>query len=437
MHRSFFKEHAADVRVIAGLFLLLCLHLSIFWPGIMTLDSQSQYAMAVQGVYSDANPFMMSWLWRQFYLFVYPGSGMMLALHLCLLYVGTYFFSKAWKPYGWAALVIPFIPGVMTYSGMIWKDVGMAFCYFSIAGYLSMITVQKRPLSLGAMATILPVLVYGTTVKFQGMYLAPVVLVWMGLLRCEYRFGLRLLFQTMCISGAFYGLMALILAISPPVKQDHYWQYVKIFDLAALSVKNQTDLFPLHTKTEHFSLPALYDQFSSRCVDDLVAATSNSFPLVKKTLDPEEMQLLWHTWAKEVIKHPVDYLIHRFTILVRYSLAQTAEWEYIRDSLSLSQGTWSYLFVKGICFPFFAPLFTICVGILYWGVGLVWWRRCVYAKALFMLTTIALTMVGVLLFFSMAGTPRYVYISLCLIHGGHGLAYLCWQQIRKKVPQTT
>jgi len=41
-------------------------------------------------------------------------------------------------------------------------------------------------------------------------------------------------------------------------------------------------------------------------------------------------------------------------------------------------------------------------------------------------------MVGVLLFFSMAGTPRYVYISLCLIHGGHGLAYLSLTHLRKR-----
>ena len=432
MNQSCVKQNTSDVRIAAVLFLLLCGHIALFWPGIMTPDSQTQYAMAIQGVYSDHHPFMMSWLWRHLHLSVYPGSGTMLVVHLCVLYMGTYFFSKAWKPYGWAALFIPFMPGVLAYSGMIWKDVGMAFCYFCVAGYLSMITVQQRRLTWGALLMALSLVVYGTAIKFQGVYLAPLVLVWMSLVRSEYHFGWRFLSQLACIATLFYGLMAIIIALSPPVKQDHSWQYVKIFDLAALSVKNQEDLFPLHTKTEHFSLSALNERFSSRCVDELCFPSKGSgFALLQKTFDPEEMNVLWTRWAKEVVHHPIDYGLHRFKVL-SYSLGGCVEWDRIQNFLSLSQGTWGYTVVKALCFPFLAPLLTICLGIIYWGMGLVGWSRCVYAKALFMLTTIALTMVGVLLFFSMAGTPRYVYISLCLIHGGHGLAYLSLTHLRKQ-----
>jgi len=373
MDQTFVKKGPSDGRIVVVLFLLLCAHIALFWPGIMTPDSQTQYAMAIQGVYSDHHPFMMSWLWRQLDLFVYPGSGIMLVVHLCVLYVGTYFFSKAWKPYGWAALFIPFIPGVLAYSGMIWKDVGMAFCYFCVAGYLSMITVQQRRLTWGALLMALSILVYGTAIKFQGMYLAPLVLVWIGLVRSEYRFGLRFLGQMACVSSLFYGLMALVMAFSPPVKQDHSWQYVKIFDLAALSVANQEDLFPLHTKTEHFSLPAVNERFSSRAVDELCfPLKGNGFPLLQKTFDPEEMNVLWHTWAKETVHHPMDYSLHRFKVL-GYSLGGCVGCERIQGFLSLSQGTWGDTVVKALCFPFLAPLFTICLGIFYWGMGLVGW----------------------------------------------------------------
>src|SRR5581483_833197 len=63
----------------------------MLWPGVMSLDASSQYAVAISGEYSDHHPPLMSFLWR--YLdYIYHGPAPMFIFHLSMLYMAAAIF---------------------------------------------------------------------------------------------------------------------------------------------------------------------------------------------------------------------------------------------------------------------------------------------------------------------------------------------------------
>lgn len=98
------------------------------YPGVMTFDSAEQLAEARTGIYSDAHPPAMAWLWS-LCDFVVRGPLGMLLLQTGLFVVGCYrlLASRVERRLAaWVTLVICLLPQNLLVFFAIWKDCAMA-----------------------------------------------------------------------------------------------------------------------------------------------------------------------------------------------------------------------------------------------------------------------------------------------------------------------
>lgn len=418
--------------LLAGMGLL---HLLISWPGILTPDSQGQYQEALKGVYSDHHPPLMSFIWHSMDMLV-KGPGLMLLLHLSLFYAGLFFAMKSVEQHAKRSLFLlyPLFPAVLIYTDYIWKDVGFAYAFVCVGGVLAWVSSREEPLSLKLALPLLAVLFYGSSVKYQAQFLAPVFLTWIvHLMAPQMRLRNLIIGAVLLITAFSLTLHKTNESLTPSSGKNHSWQYVKLYDLAALSLDLGRPLFPEFTKTEHFSLEALRAKYNPFRVDDLV------FPedaILRMGKTQQERDIVWQVWATQIASHLLLYLKHRFSNLA-YVLLSTPGFDLYVNAIEkiAAKDSAFYKILYGVGrvlgYLLMAHLLTVLLCIAYIILALKTLRKSWAAKPLLAINLTGLMMVVMLLFLSMAGTPRYTYITLCMVHLSHFWAYLCVKVLKQ------
>lgn len=423
------------------LFVFLSVNVYLFWPGQMFPDSVMQYNAALTGSYGDHHPPMMSVLWKLLD-FVYKGPGLLFLFHLLLLYSATALFITIFcsSRLKWLYLFLPLVPPISLYSSMIWKDAGFAFSYLFVAAVLSYFIVnQKRP-NIFISGLVLLVLFYGTGVKFQAIYILPVMLFGFCYVLNQFRINKRTIFLTIFMYAGFFGsLTAFNNYFVPPENKSHSWQMVKLYDLAAISLDTNAVLFPAFIQQSPiFSVEKMKEKFNYERVDDLVWGEQ---PPLKIGSTPEERQLIFDTWVAAVLHHPVIYLKHRFllswTMLNNYPIKKlaTLDFSHYEGLKWLSQSQKSdginkliFTVLRVVRYPlksiFLIPFILLYLFLGFWSLA----KKPEYAMPLIILSSAGLLLLFVLFFFSMASTIRYVYFTVCMFHASHGFAYMCFKQ---------
>lgn len=174
-----------------------CLSMLAFWPGFMEFDSFDQYAQAIdREPLNDWHPVLMALLWRVLIRF-HDGPEPMLLLQMALywsgfLYLALQMLKRVRPVLACGAILIPFLPFLLNFSGVVWKDTHMAVAFFWVA----LILAFARPSMWGA-ATSLLLIFYGLTVRHNGIAAAlPLLLLWghnfAGLLNIRHRLSAAL-----------------------------------------------------------------------------------------------------------------------------------------------------------------------------------------------------------------------------------------------------
>lgn len=376
-------------------------------------------------------PPIMVLLWH--YLnFIYPGSGSLLIFNLCL-FCGSIFVFGCCVPHVWKLFFLgaSFFPPIFSYSGFILKDVGFTFSYLLIISILTLYTVRQEKIDWWALFLIAPLLFYGAAVKYQAVFLLPFITFWMGYSIEEYKWsGKGVLYG---VGGASF-MFALVTCFNSYTTQtkDYAWQYVKLYDLAAISLITHQDLLPDFTKTPNFSIEKLSKEFNSFRVDELVFP-SNSILTKGKTED--ERAVLWHTWFQEVTHFPKAYLSHRWLIMKNLlSLSPIKPFNeikshtenispFIKNILMELESSGLIKFAQKI--TSFYPYIPLAMLYIFGGLFFNLRKYSLYAFPLAMLNIIGLALIGVLFVFSMAAEARYIYLSVCCFHLSHPFAFLC------------
>jgi hypothetical protein len=65
----------------------------------------------------------------------------------------------------------------------------------------------------------------------------------------------------MLVVVSFYTSVGLVQRSVPQQPPSHFWQLVKLFDLAAIAIKAWDNRIPLEHRTEHYTAEALYRDF--------------------------------------------------------------------------------------------------------------------------------------------------------------------------------
>lgn len=457
--RSKIKEYFPYIILI----LSLALTLIIAWPGYMTDDSYTQYNMAKSGVYTDHHPPMMSFIWR--YLdFICQGSGLMLVLHLFLLYgasaygvslfnkkntniqhnyakIGAYFFS-----------ILPLFPIILIYSCKIWKDVGFAFSFLLTIMMLTHAFVTQRKINIIEHLLFWTVLFYGTCVKFQAQYSAPVIIagyVYVTLrnslilkqaqqqttiLANTTKFKMLLCTYFLLISSLFYGTFFYINNLLVPMKQkSNAWEYVKIYDLAAISLDSKIMYVPKFLHNNNFTIQKFQKDFHRNIVDYLVLTENAVF---HKTKNSKQAKELWNIWVTTIAKHPFLYLKHR-AMNFGYTLIYLPTFHIVKDILDKNLDSHSmyykilYYSAGIIGYILVGHILMAILSIFYLFLGVINVNKTWMSFPLIILNSVNFIMLFSFFFFTMAGVPRYTYIVACLTTASHIFAWLCLKNTKK------
>lgn len=430
------------------------LHLLIMWPGMLSPDSQSQYTMAISGIYFDHNPPLMSFIWR--YLnFIYPGSGLMFLLHLALLYGSMHYLISSLKAYPYKIKYIlsffPLFPHIFTYSFMIWKDVGFAFCFLFVGSYLTYLTAKQHKPNIVVLNLLLIILLYGASIKFQAKYLAIILLFWIALIHTNFHVFCKKFIQIFSILmlGFYLLLNNINWLFIGNVKSNNSWQYVKIYDLSAISLAVNQDLLPDFNKNPNFTMQKMFsilhrkllDRSSYYMVDNLIMGQN---AILKLCNNQQQLDKLYATWLQAIIKHPYMYLKHRFFNLASMLFYHPA-FKYVAPLLK--ENSLNYFIINGIIYLCFANFIPALLSIIYLTFGIYVYlnktrnhlnKNNWFPIPLIFLNSVGIAMMFILFFASMAGTPRYTYITVCMAHASHLFAYLSFKLLKTSVqPKTT
>jgi hypothetical protein len=427
----------ASVRWQLGILALLFVgSMLIFWPGIVSPDGANQYAAARAGVYTDHHPPAMSFAWR--YLDrIYPGPGLILTLHLSMLYAAAAIFVISFRTslFKWWYAFFPLIPNILSYSALIVKDVGFTYSYLLAGAILAYMMLNKVKQGKFLLLTLVIVLLfYGTAVKYQARFL--LIFLTLGVGFClQYKYSWR------AVVGGFVLYLVLLQAmlsfnawLVPEQQESHSWQLVKLYDLTGISLALNKPLYPEFVKQNpNYNFAKVKAVFSQSEVDPLVFPVNS--PL-KSGVNEQQRTELARYWLRTVTDHPIYYLQHRLRL-----------WSFNMFSTPSGRSHPADYFRSTFFGPLFSqPLIYETIGIVYglmknilqfiWLLPLLLFytylsfakrNKSSAAAPLMMFCAVSVTMLIVLFFFSMAATARYVFICTCLVHASHGFAYKCWR----------
>ena len=282
-----------------------------FYPGLMTVDSQGQYAMAVSHVYTDHHPPLMSWWWgvlASAFSFA-PNPVPMLIFHLTLFFVAIIIIASSIYPISrraaWSALLLILFPPVYCILGVVWKDVGMAFSFLLSASLMLRVTLHGWKYKWAEIALILLCIFYAVGIKFQGQFIAPVLIYWLvTLIKLPHKWQQIGLVIVLSI-GVIGGSKALTsYMVEGENGQLNSWQLVKLYDLARMSRLEKIDLFPeyVHSSPDYnfTSILIAHDDVDSIC------------KLLPRTQEKAQLSALKQAWWAQMIARPALFFTTRY-----------------------------------------------------------------------------------------------------------------------------
>lgn len=413
-------------------FCVFCIHGYIFWPGLLTPDSQAQYQNAIAGVYNDHHPIIMAVLWR-WLLYISSGSAGIFVFHLVLLYGSVYYLCLC-LPLGKKsyALLFPFIPSVFVYSGFIWKDISFAYSFLFIGSFLSFLNVNNYSLKWYQTIFLIFILFYGTLVKYQAQYCAFFLLIWVSYTALKtYTFRDHLKYFVLITGTFIFCVLSFNKIMAPQVQVNHSWQYVKIFDLAAISLKTDRFFIPDFMKTSYFTNDKFRKITNDQSVDDLIFPENAILKLPQTSVQRQDLKNIW--W-KVILQYPLIYLKHRLHTLA-FTLGGVPGYgpiSHFIQKCNFPEGIQkAFLIISRIMgYLFLSHFLQILGSILYVFISLRTLSITKFAIPLFFFNVMGISFTSALLFCSMAGTPRYTYGAICFFHASHFFAYRCYQALK-------
>jgi hypothetical protein len=397
-----------------------------------------QFQQALQGNYSDHHPPLMAFYWGLLNN-VYPGSGLLLVSQMVLLWGSALIFSQLFKDQQlkWYYVFIPLWPPLFGYSFFILKDVGFTLCFLMAVAILAYHDLKKTKLSLWTTIFLFIILFYGTAVKFQAKFILPFLLLWWVLLQDNKKLY-HAIFK-LFLAASIFTVSIISFEKYLNTKKEHTWQYVKLYDLAGISLDINKNLIPeSHIGTKDYSLDTLKKIYETDRVDSLVFVGTPTF--LKRGANEQERQNLMTVWDRALWNYPLSYLKHRLAIFkhqISKSMVKTRD-EILSYKEGVTDSVYQLLdFAEEFGIMDIARLLTsfliyFPVLLFYLFYGLHQYHKSIYARPLLMMNLVGGSLILTLFIFSMASDARYIYLTSCMLHFSHPLAYLTWKRKLKK-----
>jgi len=311
-----------------------------FFPGLMSPDSVHQFAQAQRFAFSDHHPVVMALIWAGTNA-VFPGPQGFFLL-LMLMYWGGFFlicryFARRARPAFWLALVVPFLPFVINFSGTLWKDVLVFDCFLlSIGVILSHVNRRARVSALSS-ALVLLLLTIGALARHNSIVAAiplAVLLLWPHAPAERPRIAVagRLAAAAVLVTLLFAASNAALSRVLQP-ERTYPMAQLFLFDIAGISNRTGTLLLPGRwTDAEGQSIrdcyrPLSWDFLWLQC----------DFAIARLHEDGS-WRRLFRPWRRAVRAHPLAYLAHRAAYIGEFFRPSHLIFNFPVEQLSIEHG---------------------------------------------------------------------------------------------------
>lgn len=312
----------AREQICAVAFAGFILSLLSFWPGFMEFDSFDQYAQAIgQEPLNDWHPIIMALLWRLL-IAVHDGPQPMLLLQMALYWSGFLYLAlqilrrPGRAPVAIAAIIAPFFPFLLNFSGVLWKDTQLALALF----WTSLI-LTFAPRSIVSLVTSLALIFYGLAVRHNGITAAlPLLVLW------SYDFaavlGLRnSIAVPLLTASAVATLLVANIALGElvTVEKTHPLHHQMLNEIAFIQCQSKGPLDILRSyQGEALERLNEIDKQTRLCGQNYsLAAEGDTDDIFERQLlkTPEgDDPSVFPAWLQTVSSHPLEYLEYRLIV---------------------------------------------------------------------------------------------------------------------------
>lgn len=310
MNNQYLPRRNIDVAKLVIVAIGFFISLAAFFPGFMSNDSLVQYSESKTLIFKDWHPPIMSWLWSILNL-PFDGPEGLLIFNLLLLWGSLYIWHEHFsdKKYAWLILLIGFFPWVINFSGVLWKDVGMAFALLLIS------SIGMSKVSTGRFFSLLVVLFYAINLRYNAIFPAIPLLLLITANWFPRHSAIKLvilpagiLIFTVIVGGWFNSHVINSIKTKPS-------NYMLVDDLAHLSLTAKKSLIP-GVALEDIQYCSTYEINHNKLVGRHFCLKNRESYIASNPLNAELKKI----WVAEVIKHPIEYISFRlaaFSYLLR------------------------------------------------------------------------------------------------------------------------
>lgn len=291
------------------LFLFFIIITYSFFPGLMSQDSIYQYWQQKNSAYTDHHPPIMGYLWGILDI-VFDGPQGLLFFHQVIFFISIILIYRKFSKlsFSWLIITIPFLPWVINFSCVLWKDVSMAF---SILLVLTLAIYIKKFNKINKLLMLLLILIfsfYAFCVRHNAFFALIPVLYFLiytlkpDLNKFKISFVILLLMTGMSSIKSFFNYNFL------DSEKKFSYRGLMLDDLFYLSVKKNYSLIPGITYEDIIKCSDVVIGGSKIHLKDLCLAKTESY----KNNDPYRNRQIDISWTEAVKNNFLDIVKFKF-----------------------------------------------------------------------------------------------------------------------------
>ncbi len=296
-----------------------------FYPGMMAPDSLNNLAQGREGVFSDINAPLLSYMMGVLDRIV-PGPGLIFVIHLLVFWAASalLWYTVSVKSFGLglAILLVGLTPHILGQPLLVIKDVALAVGLFAAVSLLFFAKGKKSRVAV--LLTPIP-LFYALAARLNAFPAVIPIVIWAGFVFVEvFEIEVRQV-ATIAIGMAYLLILAIgVYLVDRRLTNGetaYPFQQIYLYDLAALSVDRNEILFPSYiTDAPGFSMDIVRERYNPTSVGDLIFAdipNTGDKPPLALTSVPENVVSLRAAWMTAVVANPAGYFRHRARIFAK------------------------------------------------------------------------------------------------------------------------
>lgn len=291
--------------------------LTAFYPGYLSFDSADQWQQARHFAFTSLHPPLQAMLWH-FVDRVWPGPGGMFVLQVLLywsalaLLVAQRRWRAPWQALG--VLLLGFWPPLFGLLPHLWKDVPMGALLVLAAALASR---DLRHPSEWTRAGVLGCLILACTLRHNAMLaVLPFAgwLLWRQDERGQWRQPRwRLAALTLVLTLGVQVLASLPERHPAVTRTDSVWSVVALWDMAAVSLREQRLIIPPGFVRGDFDLAQMQARFLPYSNTALYRDDAFRHSLFVPYRD-DQRRALMQAWLRLPLEHPHAYFAHRLRL---------------------------------------------------------------------------------------------------------------------------